>query len=453
MNKKSIKYVRLESVPHPVHRIIEQLHRCRGLTSLHIIIDLKDIQSRAMLADVLPRLTQLQCLGYGYMYQCLYSGEKCPEADPAVVRAIEQHQALIHLDLKRITLTDTVTLPQQLESVYMESITLNDTVTLPTQLESVKLIDVDSANFILQSINQCNVLKSIELASNTLTDTVTLPSQLQEVKLDEVKNAHLIMSSLPGCHQLTSLHIRNLNTSEECKSLANTLPDLQSLQVIHYDGGWSNCYFQDHAAVFSALQRHTQLTNIVLKNIVLQLKATLLVTPDMTRLLKLELKGVKMLINDFVTVLKHATQLTHIKLSDVDMSGYGRDCTSLVIPQTLQEMELDWVRMVSGRWEEFFFSLQYATKLTHLKLSHIDLQYRGTPLFTPHMTQLQRVELEMVDMTALHEKMPYSRWSDCINSLCRVKQPVHVILKWIDINTSLLEPLYNSHHSSEVRLL
>ena len=238
MEDNSIVSVYLEFIEHPVHSIIQHLPRCKHLTALYIM-DITDTQDRELLAEVLPQLVQLQCVAYGV--RLLPSAENCPSADTAVVRAVQHLPALRRIKLDSITLTDTV-----------------------TPLENVKLNYVRPAHFILPSL--CR-LTCIGLSAITLTDTVTLPPQLQKVELRFVGPAHFILPSLPECPHLTSLHIQGLYTMEDCEVVASVLPQLPHLQYINYNGDDSECGSAGHAAVVSALQHLTQLTRIKLSHI------------------------------------------------------------------------------------------------------------------------------------------------------------------------------------------
>ena len=351
-------------VPHPVHSIIQHLPGCTHLTALYIR-NIPDTQDRELLAEVLPQLVHLQYVVYG-------PDGRCPPADTAVVRAVQQLPALRRIELDYITLTDTVT--------------------LSSHVETVKLHIVKPSHFILPSVCQCSRLTCIELKFITLTDAVILSPQLQEVKLDDVDNAYYILQSLPGCPQLTSLDIANLDTMEDCEMLFSVLPQLPSLQYIHYNGE-PECGSAGHAAVVGALQ--------------------------------------------------HLTQLTHIKLEDIDL---GDDGTVLVTPHMtqLQKVELDFVEMSARRWTEFLSSLQHVPQLTHIKLSSsIDLGDACTLLLTPHMTQLQKVKLK-------HVKMSPRRWRELVSSLLSVQHTVHVTLKYTDIDGDTVNIIHYSPHCTVV---
>ena len=351
-------------VPHPVHSIIQHLPGCTHLTALHIK-DIADTLDRELLAEVLPQLIQLQCVVYGYD-----DGEKCPPADTAVVRAVQQLPALRCIELWGITLTDTVTLPPQL-----------DTVTLSV---------VKPSHFILPSVCQCSRLTCIDLSIMTLTDAVTLSPLVQKVKLDSVRPAHFILPSLPGCLNITSLYIiKCYLTMQECEFLASALPKLRYLQFIRYEGGMFHFGHDGHVAVVSALQHLTQLTRIKLSQIDLG-DGALLVTPHMTQLQKVKLDHVKMSgrrWTEFLSSLQHATQLTHIKLSRIDL---GDDCTLLVTPHMtqLQEVKLHKVKISSRRLAEFVSSLLSVQHTVHVKLwgTYIDGDTINTIHSSPHFT-------------------------------------------------------------------
>ena len=176
-------------------------------------------------------LVQLQCIVYGYIV-----GEECPPADTAVVRAVQQLPALRRIELRDITLTDTVTL---------------------------------------------------------------LP-QLQKVTLDNVWSAHFILPSLLQCTHLTSLDIIDLLAidCEVLASVLPQLPHLQYIHYGRgyavYKSRRYRCGSGGHAVVVSALQHLTQLTHIELWYIDLGDAGTLLITPHMTQLQTVKLVEVKM---------------------------------------------------------------------------------------------------------------------------------------------------------------
>ena len=359
MENNSIVSVYIYKVKHPINSILQYLPGCKHLTTIYITYDI-DTQSKDILAKVLPQLVQLQYIRY--LLLDYDRDERCPLPDTAVILALQRLPALRYLNIGGINLTDTVT--------------------LPPQLQTVKLWCVEPANFILPSVCQCRYLTCIKLAGMTLTDTTTLPQHLQKVTLEDVRPAHLILPSLLGCPNLTSLHIEYFYfTMDECQMLASVLPQLPRLQCIHYNGqGLSHCGPAGHSAVVSALQHLTQLRHIELLHIDLDDDGTLLVTPHMTQ---------------------------------------------------LQEVELINVKMSDRRLSDFVSSLQFATQLTHIKLGRIDLGGAGTLLVTPHMTQLQKVEL---------------REAEFVSSLLSVQHTVHVSLTWTDIDKDTVKTIHSSTH-------
>ena len=367
MQDNSIVSVYLD-VEHPTNSIIQHLPSCKHLTALYIK-NSKEMQDRELLTEVLPQLVQLQCVEYSnyaltYREYLENHDMKGSPADTAVVRAVQHLQALRHIELQEITLIDTVT--------------------LPPQVETVTLWGVQRADLILPSLWHCSRLIHLELFDITLTDTVKLPPQLQEVKLVCVHPTHFILPSLLSCQNITSLQIElRLNTTQDYEVLASVLPKLKHLQYIHYSG------FPDgHAAVVSALQHLTQLRHIKLLRIDLGDAGTLLVTPHMTQ---------------------------------------------------LQKVELMSVEMSARTWTEFVSSLQHATRLTLIKLSSIDLGDAGTLLLTRYMTQLQKVELSTFNMSA-------RRWAEFVSSLLSVQNTIHVTLEHTNIDDDTLKTILSSQH-------
>ena len=301
MEDNSIVSVYLDDVQYPTHSIIQHLPSCKHLTALYIR-NIRDVQDRELLAEVLPQLVQLQCVEYNPIDYMIFSPEDCIYIachDMAVVRAVQHLQVLKHIALGDITLIDTVTLPPQLETVI--------------------LWNVEPAHLILPSLWHCRRLKHLELKGINTTDTVKMPPQLQEIKLLDVRPAHFILPSLPSCQHITSLHIEYCPNMEDCKLLASVLPQLKHLQYIHYNGFSSD---HCHGTVISALQNLTQLTCIKLEDIDLGDVGTLLVTPHMTQLQKVELESVKMSARrwtEFVSSLLSVQHTVHVTLDNTNI--------------------------------------------------------------------------------------------------------------------------------------
>ena len=255
-----------------------------------------------------------------------------------------------------------------------------------------KYPSVDTA--VVRAVQYLPKLRRMKLCHIILNDTATLPTELQKIELVLVQYAHFILPSLPGCPNLTSLHIStNPLFMEDSEVLVSVLPQLSHLLYINYDGGNSLCgWFSRNYAAHTAL----------------------------------------------VSTLQHLTRLTHIKLEDIDLACGG---TLLVTPHKaqLQKVKLSRVKMLPRRWEEFFSSLKHATKLTHIKLYNIVIGDAGTLLVTPHMTQLQRVKLDGVEMSV-------RRWTEFVSSLLTVQHAFNVILEDSDIDDDTLDSIHRSPH-------
>ena len=305
MEDNNIASVCLDDVRYPLYSIIQHLPSCKHLTALYIR-NIKDIQDRELLTEVLPQLVQLQCVEYGNHYLPLLGLldfqflDMSARSDTAVVRAVQHLQALRHIELHKIVLIDAVT--------------------LPPQLETVTLYNVEPAHLILHSLWHCCRLKYLELQNIILTDTVKLQPQLREIKLVRVPPTHFILQSLPGCPHITSLHIEfRLIYMKDCEVLARVLPQLKHLQYIHYNGYPSgHC----HGTVISALQNLTQVRHIKLLHIDLGDASILLVTPQMTQLQKVELREVKMSARRwtvFVSSLLSVQHTFHVTLEETNI--------------------------------------------------------------------------------------------------------------------------------------
>ena len=310
MEDNSIVSVYLDELGYPIHSIIQHLPNCKHLTAIYIRY-LKDVQDVELLAVVLPQLVQLQSVEYGHydqpyrrqFYKYLKSHEQCSPADTAVVRAVQHLPALRHIELNNCTLIDTVT--------------------LPPQLETVTLLYVQPAHLILPSLWHCNRLKYLKLQDIVLTDTLKLPIQLQEIQLLRVLPFHFILQSLQSCPHITSLYIDfSYNTIQDHELLAGVLPQLKHLQYIHYNCSSLDCGYACQVAVVSTLQQLTQVRHIHILCIDLGDAGTLLVTPHMTQLQKLELKCVKMSARrwtEFVSSLLSVQHTVHVTLKDTNI--------------------------------------------------------------------------------------------------------------------------------------
>ena len=351
MEDNSIMSVCLHNAWYPVHSIIQHLPGCKNLSSLHIT-NITDTHSKELLTEVLPQLVQLQRVVYGYGYTCgiveiYYLFKTCPPVETAVVRAVRHLPSLRHIELWDITLSETVT--------------------LPSQLQTAKLVRVEPAHFILPSVCRCTQLICIKLENITLTDTVTLPTQLQKVELRDIRSAHFILTSLSGCHHLTSLFIEWHLTMKDCEVLVSVLPQLSHLQYIDYSG--SDCDPAGHAAVVSALQHLTQLTHIELANIDLRDVGTLLVTPHMTELQKVKLWDVKMSFwrwMQFLSSLHRVQHTVHVTLNGTNIDGATVETihNSPHFTVTKEERHPWKIRQIYEVKDEHVYSMKFHTVAT-----------------------------------------------------------------------------------------
>ena len=349
MENNSIVSVFLDRVEHPVHSIIQHLPRCKNLTSLFIwnVTETHDLQ---LLSIILPQLLHLQYLSYRYL---------CSNPDfdvTTVLLATEKICRLkyIYLQMNKFpALTETVTLPPQLETVMLScvapahlilpslrqcsqlkylklyNIYLTDHVTMAhwSLLENLVISSVRPVNFILPSVCQSKMLKNIELNSAYLAETVHLPPMLETVKLHCVRPAECILPSLLTCTRLTSLAITYPYYSEDCEMLVNVLPRLVNLRCITYHGTeFRSRVVPDDAAVVRALLHLSQLEHIDLRYILLpdSEPCSLLINPQMTQLEKVELRNVEMSSmrwKAFVSSLRSVQHAVHIKLQDTHVDA------------------------------------------------------------------------------------------------------------------------------------
>ena len=336
MNDNSIVSVDMACIRSPFSSLIQHLPACEHLTSL-TLWSCEDEQSNDLLASVLPQLKHLQSVTYLLGRKGGYKPD-----GTAMVRAVERLPALKFLDIGAFTLADEVVLSPHLEYVSLHNvqpaqlilpslcqcsqlnyialhgIELTDTVELTCmeRLEKLVLERLEYPHFILSSIHHCSQLTYLVLYWLALTDDFTLPSQLQTLKLNGIESAHFILPSLPGCTHLTTLRVGRLSSTEDCMLLARVLPQLVNLQYIKYlspeitvdkedlslNKTWQELLVNNesdekiagHAAVVGALQHLTQLRRIKLMFIGLHDAGTLLLTPHMTQLEKVELEYIVM---------------------------------------------------------------------------------------------------------------------------------------------------------------
>ena len=307
MEDNSIVSVSVGHVRLPVHSIIQHLPRCTHLTILYIM-DIKDTQSRKLLAEVLPQLVRLQCFVYGYC-----RSKQCCPIDTAVVRAVQQHPALRRIKLDKITPTDTVT--------------------LPPQLKELKLWHVRSAHFILSSLPGCIHLTSLEIfCCLTMKDCKALVNGMPHLpKLQIIyyngdnspcgSTGHVtLVSALHHLTQLTHIKLESIDLGDDGTLLVTPhmalLQDVELYEIKMSARRW--------AEFFSRLQHATQLTHIKLRCINLRDNGPLLVTPHMARLHKVELRGVKMSPRrwaEFLSSLLTVHHTVHFTLEDTNIDG------------------------------------------------------------------------------------------------------------------------------------
>ena len=91
--------------------------------------------------------------------------------------------------------------------------------------------------------------------------------------------------------------------------------------------------------------------------------------------------------------------------------------------------------MSAIQWAEFVSDLQHAKQVTHIKLSDNNLGDIGTLLVSPHMTQLQEVEIKNIFMSA-------RLWAEFVSSLLGVQHTVHVNLEGTNIDKG-----HSEHHT------
>ena len=187
MEGSSVVSVYLWYVRHPVQSILQHLLDCKYISTL-FTSGITDERERELLIQVLPQLVLLQHLTYGYSDDNLQH----PPRDTAVVCATRQLPALKWIELRRITLTETVYLAPSLETVVLST--------------------VRHVEFILPSICQCRKMKCLKLSEISLADTVAMTqmTQLETVVLGNVRPAHLILPSLYQCIQLKYIVPENL---------------------------------------------------------------------------------------------------------------------------------------------------------------------------------------------------------------------------------------------------
>ena len=284
-------------------RLVQRLKMSERLTTLHID-KIYDTYAIEQLARLLHQLVNLQYV----RYSCIYGST-------SVVAATGQLPMLKSMELLHITLTSTVALAQQLDTLV--------------------LCDVDQAFFILTSLRQCSTLRDLQLIDITLTDNVMLPTSLENVTLHKVYSARYLVTSLPGCVNQVTLNIslcddlinlisNDSNSHGELKPgiLASILPQLMHLQHISYHSFWFS-ELADDIAVVCALQHLGYIKHIELHCINLGYAGTVLVTPNMAHLQKLELHSVWMAArrwSEFLSSLLSVQRTIHVTLKDTDIA-------------------------------------------------------------------------------------------------------------------------------------
>ena len=263
---------------------------------------------------------------------------------------------------------------------------------------------------IVRAIQHLPSLRSIKLSQITLTDTVTLPPMLETVELFLITNAHFILPSVCECIQLKSIKLESITLTDT----VTLPPQLQKVKL----RGVHHVRF-----ILPSLPGCPHLSSLHIEYLDIMQDCNLLasVLPQLPYLQFIHYNGFGSDCASaghvaLASVLQHLTQLKHKQYLYYDDELYecGPASDTAVVS-----------------------ALQHLTQLRHIELSRIDLGDGETLLVTPHMTQLQKVKLWLVQMTA-------RRWTEFLSSLHNVHHTVHVTL----VNTNIDRDTVNTIHNS-----
>ena len=316
-----------------------------------------------------------------------------------------------------------------LKSIKLSNISLTDAVALPPLVEEIVLWEVTAAHFILSSLRRCSRLKYIKVTGTELTETVRLPPMLEKVELSAVHSSHFILQSLCQCSQLKYIYLSFIELTDTLTQWCSHM--LESVVLNHVT----------HAHYFlRLLPRLPYLTSLeISRDCSDDDKVLARVLPQLVHLRHIRYEGrIKTDTGDVSVVgaLRHLTQLRGIQLYEIDMKDDG---ALLVTPNMtqLEKVELSRVKMSARSWAEFFCSLQHATQLTHLYLRGSDLGDDGTLLVRAEMAQLKKMDIRTIKMSA-------RGWMEFVSSLHSVQHAICVLLVRTNIDNETVDTIHNS---------
>ena len=260
--------------------------------------------------------------------------------------------------------------------------------------------------FILPPLCQYSQLNHLIINDTELTDTVTLPSLVKTVELSGIKSAHYILPSLSQCSHLKCLRLIYITVTDTV-----ILPPL--LETVKL--------------------RKVKSARYILFSL-----------PSCIHLTSLDIE----LYEDIAAFCREWNDMLY------EMHGehfYSKeDCQKELDCEVLASVLPKMIHLQSKRLKLFnsgehadhvavVDALQYLTKIKHIELHDIDLGDDGTLPVTSQMTQLEKVELEYIKMSA-------RRWAEFVASLTSMHHSIFVKVEKTNIDLDTVETIRNSPH-------
>ena len=252
------------------------------------------------------------------------------------------------------------------------------------------------------------------------------------VSLHGVRNSvHGIIKYLSHCKHLISVCINRIVDAQDAELLATTLPHLAKLQHVAYCGSG----IKADTAVVSALQCLLGLKRVELEDI--ELMDDTVALSNMTLLEAVRMHGVQP-VNFLLPHLPQCINLTSLYVTGLD-SLEDRRLLSRTLPG-LVHLQYIWYEggpYPNACYIEILHSLLRLKELKHIQIGYINLGDDDTLVFTPQMTQLEKVGLYEVYMSS-------ERWGQFVKSLLGMQRSVEVTLGVTNIDENTLSGIRES---------
>ena len=385
-------------------RIVQNLPNCKNLTSLFIRdspLESEQLQNVEMLAKVLPQLKHLKHVAYIYpvpmwweFYERYFSSKQMDAGDLF-------HGTYLTLSSILFISESFVTGNSHIHKIMHDHLLIvSDVLRSAMQLPSLKCMEFDGLKIKGDSLSQ---------------DCI---EQLETVVLHRVINVHFILSPLSHCRQLKYIELANI-FFDDTVVLAG-MPVLQTVVL------------RDVQNVHGFLPLLPKCPR--LETLHLLLKSS----EDVTKTCKV--------LCEVLPRLDNLQRIYYQGNGSADVWHYNLDAVGILFQQ-LQQLRDIMLESICLQ-DETNDDDKCGQVVTHLQEDDDDPLAVGPlallfgdnefgPVVKPHMTKLENVGMFTV-------QMPAWRWLKFVSSLLNVKQPVHVELKYTDIDEDTLDMVNNS---------